>query len=162
MSLEKPRNVNKIGLGTAQFGMKYGITNTKGKTTRSEVKKIINFARQNAVELIDTAAAYGNCESVIGENDLSHFNVVTKLSKIPENEPDIDEWLEKNISKSLNALSLRKLHGVLLHHPLDMINNAKFAQSFVKLRGSEKVKHIGVSVYCTSELEAFKMFDVDR
>ena len=34
---------NKIGLGTVQFGMDYGVSNTKGKTPDIEVSKILEY-----------------------------------------------------------------------------------------------------------------------
>ena len=35
--------LNKFIIGTAQFGSKYGISNTSGKTKTSEVKKILSL-----------------------------------------------------------------------------------------------------------------------
>ena len=32
----------KLSLGTAQFGMDYGITNTKGKVDSANIEKILN------------------------------------------------------------------------------------------------------------------------
>jgi hypothetical protein len=34
----------KVGLGTVQFGMNYGISNTDGRTPIPEVKKILQVA----------------------------------------------------------------------------------------------------------------------
>ena len=40
-------NVNKLALGTVQWGKNYGISNTEGKTKENEVKKILNYSRPN-------------------------------------------------------------------------------------------------------------------
>ena len=39
------KQINKIVIGTAQFGLDYGIANNLGKMKFQEIKKIINFAR---------------------------------------------------------------------------------------------------------------------
>ena len=40
---------NKIGLGTAQWGMEYGINNVTGKTKLDDIGKIIDNASSNAI-----------------------------------------------------------------------------------------------------------------
>ena len=35
--------MKKISIGTAQFGLKYGVNNKEGKLSQSEINKIINF-----------------------------------------------------------------------------------------------------------------------
>ena len=37
---------NKIILGTAQFGMKYGVANKKGKIKSKEIFKILNYLKK--------------------------------------------------------------------------------------------------------------------
>ena len=38
--------MSKIALGTAQFGMSYGIANKYGKLKLQDIKKIIEFAKK--------------------------------------------------------------------------------------------------------------------
>jgi aryl-alcohol dehydrogenase-like predicted oxidoreductase len=73
------KSVRKIGLGTAQFGLNYGISNVQGQTPLTEVRNILEIARQHKVTIIDTASAYGNAENVLGRHDLSLFKVVSKF-----------------------------------------------------------------------------------
>ena len=61
-------NSTKLCLGTAQFGIPYGITNTKGRVSEREVKEILNIAAENGIQYLDTAQAYGDAESIIGRN----------------------------------------------------------------------------------------------
>ena len=73
---------NKIALGTAQFGLDYGINNKRGKIPFSEVEQIIKLAYDNGIEILDTAFSYGDSEDVIGsilEKNNFKFNIVTKL-----------------------------------------------------------------------------------
>ena len=37
--------MSKLALGTAQFGFDYGISNIKGQTNFSEIKKILKLAK---------------------------------------------------------------------------------------------------------------------
>ena len=75
-------NSNKIGLGTVQFGLDYGVSNKQGQTHINEVGKILEIARLKGVDLIDTASGYGNAENVLGQFDLSMFKVITKFMPI--------------------------------------------------------------------------------
>ena len=44
------KQINKIVIGTAQFGLDYGIANNLGKMKFQEIKKIINFARLKKIK----------------------------------------------------------------------------------------------------------------
>ena len=52
-------NLNKkIILGGAQFGMKYGIANKNGEISSKNLRKILNYAINRKVYIIDTATSY--------------------------------------------------------------------------------------------------------
>ena len=70
---------NKVIIGTAQFGLDYGIANSVGKMKTNEIKKIINFIENN-IKNIDTAHAYGDSEQRLGKVGIKDFNVIIKLS----------------------------------------------------------------------------------
>ena len=57
----------KIGIGTAQFGLNYGVSNQQGKTSPLEVKNILNLALDHDIYVLDTAPAYGESEDVLGK-----------------------------------------------------------------------------------------------
>ena len=73
---------NKVMLGSAQWGSKYGITNTYGQTSLNEMGRIISFASENDCNAIDTANLYGASEKNLGNFDLSSFDVTTKTIQI--------------------------------------------------------------------------------
>ena len=52
----------QLCLGTAQFGMSYGITNSAGQVSINEVCRIVDLAFQHGIEFFDTAQAYGSAE----------------------------------------------------------------------------------------------------
>lgn len=71
--------LNKIGLGSVQFGMQYGVSNLTGQTSQNEVLNVLRTAKKYDISIIDTASAYGNAEKVLGDNDLTKFKIVSKF-----------------------------------------------------------------------------------
>jgi aryl-alcohol dehydrogenase-like predicted oxidoreductase len=53
-------------LGTAQFGLNYGINNSAGKVNLNEVYNIFEYALENGIQTLDTASVYGNAHEIIG------------------------------------------------------------------------------------------------
>ena len=43
--------MNRLVIGTAQFGMNYGITNTNGKLKKQEVSDILQVAKAEGLSL---------------------------------------------------------------------------------------------------------------
>lgn len=140
---------SKIGLGSVQFGIPYGVSNTKGQTSKEEVNAILNLAIKNNIKLIDTASAYGNAEEVLGSFDLSSFDVVSKF--IPSTE---QETLENQFELSLQKLNLTSLYGYLAHRPLDLIKNPNQWEILQKLKQDGKIKKIGFSLNSPFEIES--------
>jgi aryl-alcohol dehydrogenase-like predicted oxidoreductase len=54
-------------LGTAGFGLRYGVANTHGQPTRGEVFAMLDLAWARGVRAFDTAPAYGDAETLLGE-----------------------------------------------------------------------------------------------
>lgn len=146
--------MSKLALGTAQFGLNYGVANTLGKVAPNEVQKILDLARKNGVYTIDTAASYGDSESVLGSIGLSDFQVVTKLSRLPTFELKIDEFVRKQLEGSLERLGLSSIYGLLLHNPEDLFNKGGKAllATLIELKSLGIIHKIGVSVYDPQEL----------
>ena len=78
--------MSKLGLGTAQFGLDYGIANRSGQIKFSDAKNILQLAKQEKIDLIDTAILYGKSEKIIGNLKLKNLfglkiNYLTNLFK---------------------------------------------------------------------------------
>ena len=58
--------IEKMVLGTAQFGMDYGISNTIGKPKKKAVFEILDLAWEKGIKRFDTAPSYGS-EALVGE-----------------------------------------------------------------------------------------------
>ena len=137
----------KIGLGTVQFGLDYGIANHSGKTPESEVSKILKYAIQQEISYLDTASAYGDSELVLGKNKLKDFKVVTKFMP-----PEKNQSLRDELEKSIVRLRVKKLYGFLAHRPIDLMDNYDQWDTLQKLKEENKVSKIGFSLNEPSEL----------
>ena len=62
--------MNKLALGTAQFGIDYGINSISGKVKTQEIEKILHLAKSENINLLDTAASYGDSEKILGQTVL--------------------------------------------------------------------------------------------
>ena len=69
---------NKIILGTANFGNKYGIS---GGLSREECFDLLDAAWDLGVQWLDTARSYGDAESIIGQYIRQHSNRWNVISK---------------------------------------------------------------------------------
>lgn len=149
----------KLGIGTAQFGLEYGISNHEGKTSLEEVAKILDVAVQNGVRIIDTAPAYGTSEEVLGMSLSSQhsFDIVTKTPKFSKYfiTSDDAQFLEDTFYKSLSRLNQLSLYGLLLHHADDLVsrNGHLLMEKMLYLKNEGLVEKIGVSVYTQKQID---------
>ena len=139
---------NKIALGTVQFGLDYGISNKVGKTSQAEVSKILEFCKEQNILTLDTAYGYGVSQEVLGQNDLSSFNLVTKFLPLGNGIPTI----EKQVESSLELLNVDKLYGLLAHRPLDIVENPSYWKYLQSLKERGEVEKIGFSFNTLDEL----------
>lgn len=149
----------KLGLGTVQFGLDYGITNRQGQTPLPEAARIMDLADQEGIEIIDTAALYGESEEVLGKclKAWHNFKIVTKTPKfagkpITHNDARL---LEDTFAQSLAKMGLPSLYGLLIHHSEDLLapNGEILMESLLKIKQQGLVKKIGASVYTGQQID---------
>ena len=149
---------HKLALGSAQWGLTYGVSNRSGQSSPAEVARILEYARISGINYIDTAYSYGQAESVLGKNDLSFFKITTKIPALNDcQDPllSLEDWLQLSFSESLLSLNLDSVEGVLVHNCDDLFScsGSLVIQFLQRLRSLGKCKKIGVSVYNTEEIE---------
>ena len=90
--------LNKLIVGTVQFGLDYGITNTTGKVSEKELDKIFHFCSDNNIIYFDTAQDYGTSESILAsyKQKYPEFKIITKGKFKNKN---ITETIKKSITK---------------------------------------------------------------
>jgi hypothetical protein len=154
----------KIALGTAQFGLNYGVANTKGRLALDEGERIIALARRYGMHTLDTAIAYGESELSLGKIGINDWKVVTKLPAIPDHCVDVTAWVRSEVEGSLRRLGVGRLYALLLHRPSQLFDHhgPQLLSSMQRLVAEGVVQKIGVSIYDPSELgPLFERWDFD-
>ena len=126
----------RLALGTVQFGLTYGVANQQGQPTASIVKAILRLAKEKNIDLLDTAISYGESEERLGKIGVNEFRVVTKLPSVPNSVNNIDSWVNEQITGSLSRLCERRIYGLLLHRPKELLaeNGEAIFQSLQQLK----------------------------
>lgn len=148
-------HVGKIVIGTAQFGMDYGVNNPDGQPRLTEVSSLLGEAYGHGIRMLDTAVAYGDCEQRLGEIGIGSWQVVTKLPVVPHDCKDIPRWVRLVVKASLGRLGVESVHGLLLHRPLQLLeeHGSQLYQALQQIKSDGLVRKIGISIYDPSELD---------
>ena len=153
-------------MGTAQWGMQYGLSNKQGQTSPKEVREILKVAHSAGITLLDTASLYGNAEQALGQSNLSSFRVITKTPKFGKDlvsKADV-EHLVQTFTASLEKLGLKSVYGLLIHDVDDIFasNGSQLIDALVQLKSQGLISKIGISVYNSSQIKkAFDYFKPD-
>ena len=144
-------------LGTVQFGMNYGIQGN-GQPDVDSVEKMLEYACANGIEILDTAAVYGDAECILGRilhrnKSLSKFQVVSKLAPHAFDAADPCEWRRIAVQKaeeSRQILGVSKLHSFLFHNA-SYIFDPQAVNALQAVCDQEIADRIGVSIYTPDE-----------
>ncbi len=157
----------KLALGTVQFGLPYGMLRPATRVADSEVAAILGRAWEAGVDLLDTAAAYGDAERVIGalRAPREKFSIVSKtlplnLSRIDCK--DIDRVMAR-VRESLRLLQIDRLDGLLVHSVNDLTvpGGDDLLASLLKLKSEGTVRQLGISIYDPDALRALLHLPLD-
>tara|TARA_Y100000589_G_C27095637_1_gene605807 strand:+ start:66 stop:965 length:900 start_codon:yes stop_codon:yes gene_type:complete len=157
-------NIEKLVLGTAQFGMNYGIANKTGKIKKSEMLNILKISMSNGVKTLDTAAGYGNCQKELGDLGIDEWKVISKISDFGYKKNKIKENIFIQIKKTLNDLNINSINTLLLHTPDDLEGEYRYEIYNALLESKHKglCKKIGISAYEYNQvLKITKEFKID-
>ena len=150
--------MSRIGLGTVQFAMDYGISNRTGRPSEAEVAAILARAVEAGVGYLDTAASYDEAEILIGRHLPSDhgLRIVTKLPPIVEDAISASraEAMLAAVASSLERLRSTQVYGVLIHQTRDLAKPGwqYLIEALRESRARGWAAHIGVSVYDAGDL----------
>jgi aryl-alcohol dehydrogenase-like predicted oxidoreductase len=157
--------MRRLALGTAQFGLNYGIANQAGQVRVNDAATILDYAAAAGLDTLDTAIAYGDSEERLGQIGVDQWQIVSKLPQLPDQSHDVSAWVHASVAGSLERLKVSCLGGLLLHHPADLLSShgdALYA-AMAELKSQGVVKKIGISIYQPDELDTLigrMVFDV--
>lgn len=141
---------SKLILGTAQFGLKYGINNSKGKPSEKEVFEVLDVATEQNIHSLDTANAYGDAIELIGSyhNKRNHrFKILSKFKNAKEGE------LQDLTQNSLDKLQVPNFEVYSYHSFENYIKHPYLRDELLTLKNKGLINKIGISVYTNKELQ---------
>jgi aryl-alcohol dehydrogenase-like predicted oxidoreductase len=155
-----PIGAARLALGTVQFGLPYGVANTKGQVSYDQAEAMLGAMRTVGIDTIDTAIAYGESETVLGRIGISGFRLVSKVPALREPAHAVDDWVVAQVEASLERLRVPRLSGLMLHAPDDLLgpHGSDLARGLLRARDAGLAERIGLSVYSPEQLAAL----VDR
>lgn len=161
MIKDNANNIEKMVLGTAQFGMEYGITNRTGKPTKRKVFEILELAWEKGIKIFDTAPGYGS-EAILGEfiktNGLrDQIKLITKISQV-ENSKSYKDSIRSGVEISLKNLGA-PIEVLFFHIPDNASLLGTDKEFFRKLKSSNPISSYGVSIYDTEDIKRHSNYD---
>jgi len=138
----------KIIIGSANFFQKYGINNRK--VQHKEIKKILDLAKKNKIDIIDTATGYLSDDSIL--KNLNHrFKFNSKIN------PD-SNWTSYEHCKKKLQNHVKKMNSnieILLFHDTKILFKEEGKKIFENIKLLKKkgfFKKIGISIYNPNHL----------
>lgn len=150
--------LSRLGLGTVQFGLDYGVSNRSGRPNEQEVAAILAHAAAAGVGYIDTAPAYGDAEILIGRY-LERGHRVRIVTKIPALKDETIEarhrkYILERLATSLEHLKVDTVHGLLVHQSHDLAKPGwqHIVEAMAEAKALGWTSRIGASIYDAGQL----------
>lgn len=141
----------KILIGTASFGQKYGIANTQC-INQAEVRQVLEMSRNLGLAGVDTAPAYGDSEKILGSAGLNGLKTYSKVEKALDL-TNLRE-LRSSVQRSCLRLGVETLHGICVHSHEQFLSGGRVGVSnLLHLTEEGLIKTWGVSAYTLNEVE---------
>jgi aryl-alcohol dehydrogenase-like predicted oxidoreductase len=154
-----PDSISRMTLGTVQLGLNYGIANAAGKPDREKAFRILDSAFASGINCLDTAADYGDSETVIGEylhsvSKRSELFIVTKLKLGNITVAEVEMKIMRSVENSLKNLYTDYLDILLLHDANDFSGLGKEISTVIgRLLSDGTIRMAGASCYKFEEIE---------
>ncbi len=154
-------SVSVLGLGTVKFGRNQGVKYPDGEgaplPTDAEISSLLDLCRENGINLLDTAPAYGTSEERLGAllgARRRDFFIISKTGEEFTEGKSVHDFSAAHtllsVDRSLQRLKTNYLDCVLVHagrNDLEIINNTPVLETLALLKEQGKILSIGVSTY---------------
>jgi len=153
-----PPVASRLCIGTAQFGMPYGIANCSGVPDQAQVTRMMAIALDHGVRHFDTAQDYGDSETKLGVaiRELGagdQAQVITKLHPAVDTRKK-DEILSA-VAASAKRLGVSRLEALLLHRPRKISDwDAGLGPAVEAMLQDGLIRRFGISASSPSEIGA--------
>lgn len=145
--------VTKLGLGTVELGMDYGVGNQHagGKPSRQQAMDVLELAQNSGVQLLDTAPGYGDSETIVGhyfERRDTPFRIATKV------ELDGASAMEQSLIRSLERLHCPAIDLMQIHNAtVASLEQPDVIKKLHAWKEDGRVRCLGASVYDVETVE---------
>ena len=145
--------VSKIGLGTVELGLPYGI-GKNSLPSNKEAERILKTAVDLGITYFDTARGYGVAEERIGKSGIARLpNIVigTKCAQWLEKGEDprgneLEKRINREVEQSLRNLQVESLQLLQLHGGTEeQITRGELLNILRRLKEKGKVQHFGIT-----------------
>ena len=137
----------KIIIGTAQFGSKYGLLNKFGKTSTTEVNKIIKLKKKYKLNGFDASQSYKS-EKTLKKKNIYKFKLTFKIHKIG-NIKNFEYKIKNYLKKLFLDLKIKKVYCLMIHNSNVLLNKNgnKLYKILKNLKKEKYAQKIGYSTY---------------
>jgi aryl-alcohol dehydrogenase-like predicted oxidoreductase len=142
--------ISSLILGTAQFGLNYGINNSHGKPDEEEVFRTLQYAYNKGIRMLDTAESYGNALEIISAYQKVSKNKFKVISKFKYFE-GID--IEESVNKLIHNLNTDYLYCYMFHSYNDVKSHPELLERVYAMKAEGLIAHIGISIYTNDQFE---------
>jgi aryl-alcohol dehydrogenase-like predicted oxidoreductase len=151
-ALEKHLAVmERLGLGTVQFGQSYGISNRRGRVPHVDIVQMLIRAAEAGVGWLDTAADYGDAEAVLGtlREYARPFRIATKTASLKDSVAGV----LARTRRSIEALQRKPVDLLLIHAAGDLLGpeGRTLWDGLLALRDEGLFRAIGISAYAEDD-----------
>lgn len=149
--------LDKLTIGTANFGLPYGTVPGSGQLAASDIEAIIFKAENIGISRFDTAPGYGAAEAVLGA---CVKQIGAPKVKITSKVPPIGDRFEESAIRataenSREKLGVDALDALLVHRAADLFGDQgrRLWRLLEQLKSERVTRRIGVSVYSAKEID---------
>jgi len=157
---------DKVVLGTANFGMPYGLNNSNSALNIVNINDLLKYSQKNQINYLDTAEAYGSSQEVLGRVGVQNFKIITKVKPIKDKSisKETINVIEQNLYQTLKKLKVKSVDTYLIHHSNDLEKKGSqlLYDFLIRKKEAGLINNIGVSAYSTEEVQSIvQRFNID-
>ena len=158
--------MKNIIIGTAAFGLPYGLSNNNFPVELEKIKSIINTADEQKLLEYDTAPSYGKSETLLGKYTQKEILISTKTHQINKEKISSEDIkiISNTFKKSMKSTNRNTFENLYIHSPSDLINQGgEYVYEWLEnLKYNKHINKIGVSVFHIKDLETIlKKYKID-
>jgi aryl-alcohol dehydrogenase-like predicted oxidoreductase len=126
-----------------QFGQAYGVSNTRGQVSPGDVRALLARADEAGMRVLDTAANYGEAESVLARQDTAPFRIVTKTISVKNGVAAV-------VERARQSARMLKADTLLVHAVGDLSEDGLWP-ALQRLKDDGVFRRIGISAYVADD-----------